>query len=349
LKTLLVIGTGGTIAGAAEDPTQTLGYRPGAVPVTRLLEGVAGLDRIAALRTRQPLSIGSEHMRASHWQILWREVRNAVKDEAIDGVVIAHGTDTLEETAFFLDLVTARGKPVVLTGAMRPATAASADGPANLLAACSFAADDGAHGRGVLVAFNDVALAAMHATKVHSLRTDAFAARDAAPVGDFVSGAVRWRAPAPPSGVATAPPALQSRQVLQTLQALASLEPTDALPGVALVWQHVDCDEAVVDWHLSRGARGVVIAGTGNGTMPDAMRAALAAASRKGCLVVRASRVSQGPVIRNAQPEPADRDDALGFIAAGGIAPLKARVLLQCCLLAGMDATAAQAAFDAIG
>ncbi len=339
MKTLLVLGTGGTIAGAAADPTQTLGYRSGAMPVGRLLDGVPGLDRIAALRTRQPLSIGSEHMRASHWQLIWRKVRDAVKDTAIDGVVIAHGTDTLEETAFFLDLVTPRGKPVVLTGAMRPATAASADGPANLLAACSFAVDDGARGRGVLVAFNDVALAAAHATKVHTLRTDAFAARDAAPLGDFVSGAVRWRLPAPAdSDAATAP-----------RQALAALEPTDALPRVAIVWQHVDCDEAVVAWHVSRGARGIVLAGTGNGTMPDAMRAALAAASRDGCLVVRASRVFQGPVIRNAQPEPADRDDALGFIAAGGIAPLKARVLLQCCLLAGMDRAATQAAFDGIG
>ena len=339
MKTLVVIGTGGTIAGAAEDPMQTLGYRAGAVPVARLLEGIPGLERVAALRTRQPLSIGSEHMRASHWHAIWREVRDAVADPAIDGVVVAHGTDTLEETAFFLDLVTPRGKPVVLTGAMRPATAAGADGPANLLAACAFAADDAAYGRGVLVALNDVALAAAHAAKTHTLRTDAFVARDAAPLGYFIPGGGGGRAAATRAGEVASP----------RRNRFTALEPTGALPRVALVWQHVDCDEAVVAWHLSRGARGIVIAGTGNGTMPDAMRAALAAASRGGCLVVRASRVPRGPVIRNAQAEPADRDDALGFIAAGGVAPLKARLLLQCCLLAGMDVAAAQAEFDAIG
>ena len=108
----------------------------------------------------------------------------------------------------------------------------------------------------------------------------------------------------------------------------------------------MDCDEAVVDWHLARGARGIVIAGSGNGMMPDPMRAALARARRSGCIVVRATRVAGGPVMRNAEAEPADRDDALGFVASGFVAPLKARVLLQCCLAAAMTVAEVQRQFD---
>lgn len=334
-KTLLIIGTGGTIAGAAHDATQTLGYRAGAVPVSRLVETVPGIAGMAAIRTVQPFSIGSQHMTSDHWLALAKLVREASQDTGVDGIVITHGTDTLEETAFFLDLIMPPGKPVVMTGAMRPATAVSADGPANLLAACLFATDADAPGRGVLVAFNDCAWRADSVGKVHTLRVDAFAARDASAAGLLVSGVVRWR-DAPPANDHGA----QSRP-------FGTLALPAALPRVGLVWQHVDGDEAVIDWHLAHGARGIVIAGTGNGMMPDAMRAALAGASRRGCMIVRASRVANGPVIRNAEAEPADRDDALGFIASGSVAPLKARLLLQCCLASGMTADEIQRQFDA--
>jgi len=330
MKRLVVIGTGGTIAGSAPTATQTTGYRAGAVSVTRLVQDLPHLAELAIIRTSQPFSIGSQHMTSTNWLRLAELVREAIVDAAVDGIVITHGTDTMEETAFFLDLVTTRGKPVVMTGAMRPATAVSADGPANLLGACRFASDPGASGHGVMVAFGDRAFAAASVAKAHTLRTDAFAARDASPVAELIGETVTWRRPAP-----------GAKQ-----QAFAALALPEALPRVALVMQHVDCDEAVIEWHLARGVEGIVIAGSGNGMLPDPMRAALAAASRRGCIVVRASRVGAGPVVRNAEAEPADRDDALGFVASGFLAPLKARILLQCCLVAGMSAGQIQDQFD---
>jgi L-asparaginase len=330
MKRLLVIGTGGTIAGSAPAATQTTGYRAGAVPVARLVQDLPQLAELANIRTSQPFSIGSQHMTSANWLRLAALVREAVADASVDGIVLTHGTDTMEETAFFLDLVTARVKPVVMTGAMRPATAVSADGPANLLGACRFASDAGAAGHGVLVAFADRAFAAASVAKAHTLRTDAFAARDASPVAELVGETVAWRRPAPG----------------EDHQAFAALALPEALPRVALLLQHVDCDEAVVDWHLARGVQGIVIAGSGNGMLPDPMRAALAGASRSGCIVVRASRVGAGPVMRNAEAEPADRDDALGFVASGFLAPLKARILLQVCLAAEMSAGQIQGQFD---
>ena len=332
-QSLLIIATGGTIAGAAAIATQTLGYRAGAVPVEQLVAAVPGLMELAAIRTVQPFAIGSQHITSEHWLTLAGLVREARTDAGLDAIVITHGTDTMEETAFFLDLVTPRGKPVVMTGAMRPATAVGADGPANLLGACRFALDAQAGGRGVLVGFNDCAFSAATVRKVHTLRLDAFAARDAAPVGILASESVCWQEPAAP---ARAPE-------------LARFALPARLPSVALIQQHVDADEAVVDWHVAKGAAGIVIAGSGNGMLPDPMRAALARASRSGCIVVRATRVSGGPVVRNAEAEPEERDDALGFIASGFVPPLKARVLLQCCLLAGLDAAAIQTRFLRFG
>ena len=329
MKTLLVIGTGGTIAGAAPAATQTTGYHAGAVAVSQLVDDLPALADIASIRTTQPFSIGSQHMASSNWLELASLVRAAQAAAGVDGIVITHGTDTMEETAFFLDLVMSGGKPVVMTGAMRPATAVSADGPANLLGACRFACDAGAAGRGVLVAFGDRAFAAASVTKAHTLHVDGFAARGDAACGELVAEAVQWRRPmrdAPPPFAGLALPA--------------------SLPPVALILQHVDCDPAVVDWHRGRGAGGIVIAGSGNGMMPVPMRAALAQASRDGCIVVRATRVLAGPVVRNAEAEPADRDDALGFVASGYLPPLKARILLQCCLAAGLSRAQIQAQFD---
>ena len=332
-KSLLIIGTGGTIAGAATAAVQTLGYRSGAVPVEHLVAAVPGLADMAAIRIVQPFSIGSEHITSAHWLTLAGLVRDARADAELDAIVITHGTDTLEESAFFLDLVTPRGKPVVMTGAMRPATAVSADGPANLLAACRFAVDAQAGGRGVLVAFNDCAFSAATVRKVHTLRLDSFAAHDAAPVGYLASEVVCWQEPA---AAARAPE-------------LAGIALPAVLPRVALILEHVDADESIVGWHVARGAAGIVIAGFGNGMLAEPMRAALAQASSSGCIVVRASRVTSGPVVRNAEAEPAYRDDALGFIASGLVPPLKARVLQQCCLLAGLDAAAIQAIFLRFG
>jgi L-asparaginase len=243
---------------------------------------------------------------------------------------MTHGTDTLEESALLLDLACPRGVPVVLTGAMRPATAIGADGPMNLYAAAAVAVDPAARGAGALLLMNDQVFGPDRAAKVHTSRTDAFVARDGAALASILDGRPHWHLPA--AEAAARRPSLLDR--LTTLPA--------ALPRVDIVAQHVDADPAIVPFLLSRGARGLVLAGTGHGTMSDPMRDALSAAAATGCLVIRASRVASGPVTRNAGVD----DDAGGFVAAGWLSPHKARLVAALALAAGLDRDAVQALID---
>lgn len=328
--TLLVLATGGTIAGEAASSVLTQGYTPGARSVSRLLEAVPELTDLASVRAEQPFSIGSQHISTAHWLQLAARVRTALADPEINGIVIAHGTDTMEETAFFLDMVCERRKAIVLTGAMRPATALSADGPMNLYSAARVATDPLAQGAGVLVVMNDQVLAAHQACKAHTLRTDAFMAREGAALATLVDARARWRGD--PGVHARARPTLTTQ--------LATLPAT--LPRVDLLAQQVDIDPMLVVWLLERGARGIVVAGTGHGSLSTPLQAALAEAARSGCLVIRASRVSHGPVIRNGAVD----DDALGFVASGSLSPHAARALTSLAVAAGLDRAALQALFD---
>jgi L-asparaginase len=330
LPRLLLIATGGTIAGSAPAASRTQGYVPGALPVSSLLDAVPALATLARITAEQPFSIGSQHMTGARWLALAARVREAAADPSVDGVVIAHGTDTLEETALFLDLTCPRDTPVVLTGAMRPATALGADGPMNLYAAAAVAADPAARGAGALVLMNDQVFGPDRAAKAHTSRTDAFVARDGAPLGMILDGRPAWREP--PAQAAARRPSLADRIV--TLP--------EALPRVDLVAQQVDVDAELVGWLVSRGARGLVLAGTGHGSMSDPMRDALADAAAGGCLVVRASRIAAGPVLRGAGVD----DARFGFVAAGFVPPHKARLVASVALAAGLDRPAIQAIFD---
>jgi L-asparaginase len=330
LPRLLLIATGGTIAGAASSAARTQGYVPAALPVASLLDTVPALGTVARIVAEQPFSIGSQHMGGAHWLRLAARVRAAADDPSIHGVVIAHGTDTLEETALFVDLTCPRDKPVALTGAMRPATALGADGPMNLFAAASVAADPAARGAGALVVMNDQIFGPDRVAKAHTSRTDAFAARDGAPLGLLLDGRPAWREP--PAQAAARRPSLADR--LDPLPA--------ALPRVDVVAQQVDVDADVVGWLVSRGARGLVLAGTGHGTMSDPMRDALAEAVSRGCVVVRASRIAAGPVLHGAGVD----DARFGFVAAGFVPPHKARLLVSLAIAAGLESAAIQAVFD---
>jgi L-asparaginase len=330
LPRLLLIATGGTIAGAAPSASRTQGYVPGALPASALLDAVPALARIAHIEAEQPYSIGSHHLTTGHWLELAARLRAVASDPSIDGVVIAHGTDTMEETALFLDMTCPRGKPVVLTGAMRPATAISADGPMNLYAAACVAADPASRGAGTVVLMNDQVFGPDRAAKMHTSRVDAFTARDGAPLAMLLDGRTAWRLPA--EEAAARRPSLVDR--------LAPLPA--ALPRVDLIAQHVDSDAGIVAWLVGRGARGLVIAGTGHGTLSMPMQEALAEAAAAGCLVVRASRVASGPVLRDAGVE----DSVRGFVAAGFVPPHKARLVASLALAAGLDRNATQALFD---
>ncbi|MDO5102828.1 MAG: asparaginase [Lautropia sp.] len=330
---LLIIGTGGTIAGVAAQPSQTVGYQAGALPISALLEAIPGLSSLAQIETEQPFSVASEQMSSQHWLLLAERLREHLNaPQPPNAIVITHGTDTLEETAFFLSLVLPSHAPILLTGAMRPATALNADGPGNVYNACRFALAAHAAGiGGVFVSFGERVFRADQVMKVHANEAEAFAPRFGAPVAWLASGQPQWAENGHASPL-TVP----------------SFEAVAQLPPVALLEQHVDADANLVSWCVAQGCRGIVLAGTGIGTMPVATREALSRARRAGCLIVRSTRLPAGHVGRNTEAQASDSDDARGFIVSGWLAPQKARILLQLCLAAGItDDKDVQSCFDA--
>jgi L-asparaginase len=289
-----LIATGGTIAGEADPESGGARYRAGVRPVGALLDAVPGLASFA-LSAEQVLALDSKDMTPEDWLTVLAAVRRALANPAVDGTVILHGTDTLEETAYFLQLTLPAGKPVVLTGAMRPADHPQADGPANLLAAVRLAASPEAHGKGVLAVMNATAHAARHLVKARTTGLDAF------------ESAVDW---------ATARP--DGRFADLTANTLPRV---DILPGYA------GAPAGLIDASVAAGARGLVLALAGHGSVPAAWRPALHRARDAGVAILRASRCA-GPVIRNANAD----DDGEGWLTAGSLPPPKARIALMLAL-----------------
>jgi L-asparaginase len=325
LPHILVLATGGTIAGQAGSALAKP-YHASGVDVGQLIAAAPGIDRIATLSGEQVASIGSQDMALPVWRRLAERIAAGRADPAVDGIVVTHGTDTLEETAFLLDLVLPAGKPVVLVGAMRPGNALSADGPGNLVEAVRVAADGASRDRGVLVVLNDAVHGARAVRKARTTGVDAFRSFPTGPIGTADPAGTRYFAPA----------------TLTRLRGRFALPATGALPRVAIVYAHADMDFDEVARQLS-GAAGIVLAGVGNGNAPGPLLDLLAAAARAGTPVARTTRVGEGFVDRNVEVD----DDAMGFIAARDLNPQKSRLLLQLLLAQGRhDPAALQAAFD---
>jgi L-asparaginase len=294
LPRVLVLATGGTIAGRA-DPRRAHGYNAGGVTGEQLLASVPGIDHLAALCAEQIADVGSQDISEAIWRALAARIRRGLESNEADGIVITHGTDTLEETAFFLHLVLPAGLPVVLTCAMRPGDAPDADGPANLRAALQVAASPLSRGRGVLVVMGGAIHDPRRVVKTHTTALAAFESPDAGAPGRVDSAGIHYFAPA-------------ARHVLLALPAAGPL------PRVAIIYAYAGMDAAPIGHAVRDGARGIVLAGLGNGNAPQAVLAALADAARQGVAVVRATRVPFGPVSRNVEVD----DDRHGFVAAGG-------------------------------
>ena len=303
---VVILATGGTIAGTAEASTDTTGYRAGALGVDALIAAVPALAS-HRLESESVAAIDSKDMDAATWQRLAARVAHHLARPEVAGIVVTHGTDTLEESAYFLQRVLAPAKPVVLTAAMRPASALSPDGPANLLDAVTVAECPGA--RGVSVAFAGAAWAAVGLRKVHTLQTSAFAGSDCGPIARLEGGVLR-RFRAWPEGEALG------------LARIAA--PADAWPRVEIVLNHAGADGRLVDAVVASGAAGLVVAGTGHGSTSARLDDALARARGAGVRVTRASRCAFGPVLaRGAQ----DTE------AAGELSAVQARVELLLQLL----------------
>lgn len=309
LPRVRLLATGGTIAGAQVSRTSR-GYQAGAFSIEDLVAAVPQLTELARVEIEQVARLGSQDMDEAVWLKLAARTEAALAAADVAGVVVTHGTDTMEETAYFLNLVVKSDKPVVLVGAMRPATAISADGPMNLYNALAVAAHPDAAGRGVLVVANDEIHFAREIVKTNTTQLGTFKSPNRGLAGLVNAGRIHFFSPpARPHTSATA----------------FSLADVTALPRVDIIYAHAGLGRALIDAAVAQGAAGLVIAGVGDGNMSSAALAACADAVTRGVAVVRSSRTGGGVVERNIEVD----DDPLGFIAADELNPQKARILLM--------------------
>lgn len=326
LPRIAILGTGGTIAGAAEHAALTSVYRAGVVGVDVLAHAVPALSGVACIQTEQIANIDSKDIIPGIWIALAKRAQSLLQSSQIDGIVIAHGTDTLEETGYLLHLALKTVKPVVLTGAMRPSTALSADGPLNLLNAVTVAASPKARSQGVLAVFNSQIHSARDVAKSRPYSIDGFGSPGAGAIGRVQDGEVEF-----------------DRSVLRPHTQNSQFSIGDTLPRVEVVVGYAGASRVAVDAFVSSGVQGLVIAGCGSGALPSMLEQAAADAVRRGVAVVRASRAGAGNVMRNGSAP----DDLLGTISAGTLGPFKARVLLMLVLAAGVnDSREQQRIFD---
>ena len=323
---IVILATGGTIAGAQASTTEA-GYKSGSFSVDDLIKAVPPLKDVADISGEQVANIGSQTMNNEVWLRLAARV-NAVLKGDVDGVVITHGTDTMEETAYFLSLVVKSDKPVVLVGSMRPATAISADGPANLYNAVALAANPEAKGRGPLVVLNDEIHYAHEAQKMNTTQLDTFKSPNRGRAGVMNTGKAYF---------------FSENTTRHTTKSEFSVEGKEVkdLPRVEVVYSYANLGRETIDFLVEKGVKGIVLAGVGDGNSTDAAIAALADAAKKGVAVVRSSRTGSGLVVRNVEVD----DDKLGFIAAMELSPQKARILLMLGLMKTQDPKALQKFF----
>ncbi|HEV8448129.1 MAG TPA: type II asparaginase [Gemmatimonadaceae bacterium] len=326
LPKVVVLATGGTIAGAAKSNV-TAGYSSGQVGVDELLAAVPEAKRLARLSGEQVSNIGSQDMNDEVWMKLATRVNQILAQPDVSGVVITHGTDTIEETGYFLNLVVKSAKPVVLTASMRPSTALSADGPLNFFNAVAVAADKQAPNHGVLIVVNDWIHGAASLTKTSTTAVQTFLSPLSGLIGTVNYGKIEWyRGPVGKN----------------TVNSEFSVDATTTLPRVDVIMATENMDGTLINAAAAAGAKGIVIAGVGNGNMTKAALDALAAQAKRGIVCVRSTRVTTGEVGRNVEV----KDDSLHLVASLAHNPQKSRVLLRLALLKTSDPMTIQRYFD---
>lgn len=318
MKNIVILATGGTIAGVSHSSTDTTSYQSAILPIKELLAEIDSLHTIANVYSEQVAQIDSAEMNHDLWLRLAKRANGLLQDTAVDGIVITHGTDTLEETAYFLNLVIQSAKPVVLVGAMRPSTAISSDGPMNLYNAILLAASPAAYGKGVLVALNDTINASRDVTKTNTSLQDTFKAPELGYLGYIIDGQPHFY---------RMPTRRHTHLTDFAIQDLADF------PQVEILYGHVNDSGILAQAAVSSGAKGIIYAGLGNGNMSQQLRTTLSHIQKTGIIVVRSTRVSNGLVTRNGAID----DDHCGFVAADTLSPQKARILLMLALTKTTD------------
>lgn len=301
----MVLGTGGTLAGTSSSPADNVGYTAAQIGVAQLLAAIPSLASVP-IESEQVAQVDSKDMSFTLWRDLALRCAHWLAQVDVGGIVVTHGTDTLEETAFFLQEVLHPDKPVVITCAMRPATALSPDGPQNIVDAVAVASHGGA--RGVVAVCAGRIHDARDIAKVHHLRLDPFSSGDAGPVGYVEEGALRLVRAWPAGGDASR---------------LAKVAGAKQWPRVEIVTSCAGATAETVNALLASGVKGIVVAATGNGTVHRELLPALLAAQAKGVKVMRASRCAEGGIIPQAGDE----------LPSTNLSPVKARIQLMLELL----------------
>jgi L-asparaginase len=310
---VVILATGGTIAGSAGSGVQA-GYTSGQVTIDAMINAVPDITKLANIKGEQISNVGSQDMSFEIMLKLAKRITELAMRNEVDGFVITHGTDTMEETAYFLNLVCKTEKPIVLVGSMRPSTAVSADGPLNLYNAVAVAADPNARKRGVLLVMNDWIHSAQSLTKISTTAVQTFMSPLNGLIGISNYGVNEfYRFPYNKYGKDTE----------------FSVDNVTSLPRVDIIYGDVDMPADLIDASIEKGAKGIVIAGVGNGNMNKATLAACENAAKKGIVIVRSSRVVTGNVGRNVEVN----DDQMGFVASYDHNPQKSRILLSVALI----------------
>jgi len=313
LPNVVILATGGTIAGAAATGIQA-GYTSGAVTIDSMLAAVPGIKDLANVKGEQISNVGSQDITFGIMLTLAKRINALLAQNDVDGIVVTHGTDTMEETAFFLNLVVKSDKPVVLVGSMRPSTAVSADGPLNLFNAVSVSADPNSHGRGVVVVMNDWIHGAHSLTKTSTTAVQTFMSPLKGLVGISSYGKNDF---------------YNTPQWKHTTASEFDIANVTTFPRVDIVFACLDMSADLIDASVAKGAKGIVIAGVGNGNMNRPSLEAATRAAKNGVVVVRSSRVVTGTVGRNVEVN----DDEMNLVASDELNPQKSRILLMLALL----------------
>lgn len=323
---VIILATGGTIAGAGADVTNSATYQAAKVPVDKLIAGIPQLNNVATVRGEQVFQIASESFKNDNLLTLGKRVAALARQDDVDGIVITHGTDTTEETAYFLNLVVHTEKPIVVVASMRPGTAMSADGMLNLYNAVTVAGSKDARGRGVMVVMNDEIDSGRDVTKAVNIKLEAFRS-PWGPLGLVVEGKNYW---------------FRRLDKRHTMNSEFDIEKINALPLVEIAYAGGNVDDVAYRAFANAGAKAIINAGPGNGSVAGTLVPVLQELRSKGIQIIRSSHVNAGGfVLRNAEQP----DDKYDWIVAHDLNPQKARILATVALTSTNDSKELQRIF----
>lgn len=325
LPNVKILATGGTIAGSSASNTDVTGYKAGALTIDTLINAVPEMKQLANVSGEQIANVGSPDIDNAVLLKLAKRINELLASDDVDGIVITHGTDTLEETAYFLNLVVKSDKPVVVVGAMRPATAISADGSFNLYNAVKIAGSPQARGKGVMIELNDRIGSARYITKTNTTGTDTFKSVEQGYLGVVSGGNVFF---------------YNESTRKHTTESVFDVTNLTSLPQVDILYEYQNNGSYFYDAAIAAGAKGIVVAGSGNGSMSSASSKGAAAAASKGVVVVRSTRTGSGVVTHSSS------DDKAGMVSSDSLNPQKARILLMLALTKTSNPSEIQTYFD---